>query len=81
MVFQDGPDKPYGIIPLPCASEKRGGIVVGGCSLDDFMTMATPKAFKTVKEWCSACDNTQMAACSGRVASQRFLRTRRKGRR
>lgn len=59
-VYQDGPDQPYGSVPLPCATD---GGVEGACKLEDFSALASPKAFKTAKEWCTACGNTEMLVC------------------
>lgn len=60
-VGQDGPAEQYEIIPLPCDA---GGALSGACKLEDFLALATPKAFNTAADWCTACGNTEMAACA-----------------
>lgn len=71
MVAQDGPAASYTTIPLPCTSGEAQQVVgSGACTLQDFVALAQPRAFSKVEDWCTACGNTQVAACRAELRVQ-----------
>ena len=64
-VYQNGPDEEYGAIDLPCnSSSATAAVGSGACDLTAFVSRYMPQAFKTSGEWCDACANTEVLACS-----------------
>jgi hypothetical protein len=66
LVVQDGPRAEYETLPLPCAragdeAETLAG--PGSCTLDSFLSLAQPRSFTSMAEWCTACKNTVHPAC------------------
>ncbi|KAG2501116.1 hypothetical protein HYH03_000934 [Edaphochlamys debaryana] len=68
LVAQDGPDRNYTTVPLPCAAgaDANGAVVgvlgTGACAMQDFVDFVQPRAL-TAGQWCAACGNRAVAAC------------------
>lgn len=74
VVYQNGPKAQFMVLPLPCAETGDVAEVIAGpaevvagpgsCTLEAFRQLAEPQAFYSVGEWCEACNNNKVMACT-----------------
>ncbi|GAX74513.1 hypothetical protein CEUSTIGMA_g1962.t1 [Chlamydomonas eustigma] len=66
LVIQDGPDKNYTVVPMPCSANGDAAAQLAGpgaCTIPNFLTFLESKMY-TQAQWCTACANTQVDYCS-----------------
>lgn len=66
LVAQDGPAANYTTVPLPCTPADSAALpagMAGACTLDAFVSYASPYVMNSVDDWCTACGNADVATC------------------
>ncbi|KAK3285740.1 hypothetical protein CYMTET_6667, partial [Cymbomonas tetramitiformis] len=65
LVFRNGPTAEPQMVPMPCALSARPEDAASAwCSAGEFAWQTADQVFNNTHDWCRACANTEMTACS-----------------